>query len=59
MWKCMVKFYTYFVANFGCRIDFAFSFDRVIYLTNNFNKIKATDQSILSKSHVILPLFLK
>jgi hypothetical protein len=26
----------------------------VIYLTNNFNKIKATDQSILSKSHVIL-----
>jgi hypothetical protein len=29
----------------------------VIYLTNNFNKIKATDQSILSKSHVILLLF--
>jgi hypothetical protein len=48
--------YTYFVLQFCCRIDFAFSFDRVIYLTNNFNKIKATDQSILSKSHVILLL---
>jgi hypothetical protein len=24
--------YTYFVLQFGCRIDFAFSFDRVIYL---------------------------
>jgi hypothetical protein len=51
----MVKFYTHILCcNFFGRIDFAFSFDRVIYLTNNFNKIKATDQSILSKSHVIL-----
>jgi hypothetical protein len=42
--------YTYFVLQFfGCRIDFAFSFDRVIYLTNNFNKIKATDQSIFKQ----------